>query len=236
MYDEDLTPVLEATPREDLDPLVEFLLQPRTSLLERDDAYIAHHPAHERYIGAIVKEIRLFGGHTVGDRIKGAPGRPWRVIVKDALEEMGVKRPPLAIAEMERRVVELALDVEFEDLPEQDQRDLLDSFYSGAVFEDGLTQYSVLDELITRQTDDPSQISLDGERVKRVLGKKAWRAARSALAGKLVSTGLKFALHGAAGPLGWGLTAWSFLGPAYRVTIPVICYISYLRRRHLDQS
>ena len=43
MYDENLTPLLESCSNEDLDPLVNFILEPRSSLLAKDPDYIRHY-------------------------------------------------------------------------------------------------------------------------------------------------------------------------------------------------
>ena len=43
---------------------------------------------------------------------------------------------------------------------------------------------------------------------------------------------LKVVIRGFAAPVQWAMTAWDWLGPAYRVTVPVICYLAFLRHRH----
>ena len=232
MYDENLTPLLEKCSNEELDPLVNFLLEPRSSLLAKDPDYLCSNPDHGRYLGAIVKEIRLFGGHTIKDRVVGSPGRAWRMIVRDALLELGVKAPPLALREMEHAVVKLALDSEFDKLDKAARDKLLDGFYRGSLFRSGLSQRTVLVDFISRAEGNVSTPELETEKVKRVLGQKAVGLVKKSLKGKAVSTGLKLVLRGAAAPIGVGLTAWDLLGPAYRVTIPVICYIAYLRHKH----
>jgi uncharacterized protein YaaW (UPF0174 family) len=232
MYDENLTPLLESCSNEELDPLVNFLLEPRSSLLAKDPDYLRLNPDHGRYLGAIVKEIRLFGGHTIKDRVVGSPGRAWRAIVRDALLELGVKAPPLALREMEHTVVKLALDSEFDNLDKAAQDKLLDGFYRGSLFRSGLSQRTVLDDFISRAEGNVATPELETEKVKRVLGQKAVGFVKKTIKGKAVSTGLKLVLRGAAAPIGVGLTAWDLLGPAYRVTIPVICYIAYLRHKH----
>lgn len=232
MYDENLTPLLESCSNEELDPLVNFLLEPRSSLLAKDPDYLRLNPDHGRYLGAIVKEIRLFGGHTIKDRVVGSPGRAWRAIVRDALLELGVKAPPLALREMEHTVVKLALDSEFDNLDKAAQDKLLDGFYRGSLFRSGLSQRTVLDDFISRAEGNVATPEFETEKVKRVLGQKAVGFVKKTIKGKAVSTGLKLVLRGAAAPIGVGLTAWDLLGPAYRVTIPVICYIAYLRHKH----
>ena len=232
MYDETLTPLLERCSNEELSPLVDFLIAPRSSLLARHEDVERHYPDHARYIGAIVQEIRLFGGHTIKDRVFGSPGRAWRALVRDALLKMEVKSPPLKIEEMERAVVALALDTEFDTLEPGVQKDLLARFYDGEMFREGLMQRTVIDDFVSRAEGIVESPQLEPEKVKRVFKKKTFDFVKNQLKGKAISTGLKLVARSAAAPIGVGLAAWELLGPAYRITIPVICYISYLRARH----
>jgi uncharacterized protein YaaW (UPF0174 family) len=133
---------------------------------------------------------------------------------------------------MEHTVVKLALDSEFDNLDKAAQDKLLDGFYRGSLFRSGLSQRTVLDDFISRAEGNVATPELETEKVKRVLGQKAVGFVKKTIKGKAVSTGLKLVLRGAAAPIGVGLTAWDLLGPAYRVTIPVICYIAYLRHKH----
>ena len=152
--------------------------------------------------------------------------------MRDALLEMGVKAPPLALREMEHTVVKLALDSEFDDLDKSTQTKLLANFYDGQLFRHGLAQRTVLDDFVSRAEGDVRSTDFETEKVKRVFGQKAVGLVKKTIKGKAVSTGLKLVLRGAAAPIGVGLTAWDMLGPAYRITIPVICYVAYLRYKH----
>lgn len=230
MYDEDLSPVLQASTEEQLGELVEFLLASSFSTLATDPRYEQHTPNHHKYVGAIVEQIHKFADHTIAVRLRKRVGYTYRDIVRAALAELGQDKAPLGIVKMERAVVERFLDTEFDRLPRSTQTELIDSFYKGKWLEQGLTQRHFFEEWLARV--DPETQVIDSEKVQRVFKRKAIDLAKDAAKGKLLSTGLRWAMKGAAGPLGWGITAWQWLGPAWRITIPVICYVSYLRELH----
>ena len=225
-YDPHLTPLLEACSREELEPLVQFLATGPTSTLRRHPDVQRHWPAHERYLHAIVHEIHLFGGHSLKDRLsRGDGGQPYIQIVRRLLKQLGQTSFIWDIASMERRVAELTLDVSFDELPPEDQARLRADLYAGKLFEGGLRSYTVLDKVVDRLHDQGPQ--LDAQRLKKVAASEAKDLAR----GTLSKAALKLVARGLAGPVGWGMSAWSWLGPADRVTIPVIWYVAYLRAR-----
>ena len=230
MYDENLSPLLEACSDEELGPLVAFLLEPKTSLLAKDPGYVASPDRPSRYVGAIVREMRLFGGHSVKDRLGSGPaGRPWRTIVKDALAALGHKQTHgMGIAQLERQVVRRTLDMHFEELPEAKQQWLLAAFYRGDFFGEGIVRRTPLDDF--QSLERPGEATMEREKVKRVLKQKAWGALGRQVKDKALKLGLRLAIRGAAAPVGVAMTLWDWLGPAYRVTIPAIRYVAYLRQ------
>jgi uncharacterized protein YaaW (UPF0174 family) len=78
---------------------------------------------------------------------------------------------------------------------------------------------------------DPEHREFTGGTVKRALAqiggeqlqKRSWVYARK--------KALKLVLRRLAGPVDWALTAWEWLGPAYRLTVPTVCYVAYLRQK-----
>ena len=203
MFDETLSPVLEACSDAELKPLSDFLLKPKTSLLSRDPEYLAHPDRPSLHVGALVREIRLYGGHSIKDRVvdrSGGTGRCWRDIVRDALAELGEKRPPLSIRAMERLVVDRTLDVHFDEFSEATKRKLRRDFYAGAFFAQGLSPRSALDDFQSLQ--GAADASFERDKVKRVLKEKAKAMVGRQVKDKLVKVGLKLAIRGAAVPGG----------------------------------
>lgn len=223
-HDPHLSPLLQQCTDAELEPLAQFLASRTTSTLRKQPEVIAHWPHHSRYIPAIVQEIQLFGGHTIKDRIGSGPaGQPYFQIVRRLLKDLGERSFVWDIDRMEARLVALTLDIEFDELSKDAQDRLMASFYRGELFEGGLQNHTVLDRVLDR-ANGPAEI--DTKKVKKV----AVQEAKGLIKGKVAGAALKLVARGLAGPIGWGLTAWSLLGPADRVNVPVIWYITYLRR------
>lgn len=224
IHDPHISPLLDSCSADELEPLAQFLSSRTTSTLRKEHDVLKYWPDHTKYVPSLVKEIQLFGGHTIKDRIGSqSAGQPYFQIVRRLLKELGERSFAWDIVRMERRLVQLTLDIEFDDLEPSKQDKLMDAFYRGELFEGGLQNHTVLDKLLNRH--DPSQPSIDKQKVKKV----ATQEAKGFIKGKLAGLAIKAVARGLAGPIGLGLTAWSLLGPADRVNIPVIWYIAYLR-------
>lgn len=227
IFDPHLTKLLEQCTNDELDVLYTYLSTRTTSSLKRHPAVQRHHPDHSQYIDALIGEIRLFGGNTLTNRFKRSEvGEPYFQIVRRLLKELGQRSFVWDIKQMERRLVELTLDTDFDKFDRSKQRDLMDTFYDGKFFTQGLNNYTVLEKMLSRE--DTANPEFDKNKAKRV----AMQEAGNFVKGKLASTALKFAARSLAGPIGWGLTAWKLLGPADRVLIPTIWYVSYLRHKY----
>ncbi len=231
MYDPALTPLLERCTNEELEPLVHFLTQPLTSTLARDPHYKLKSPDHRQYIEAIVKEIRLFAGHSIKDRISGGlVGQDYNEALGDALLELDVPKSsiPDDVIQREQILIKRCIDSAFDIQQEDSQHKLLDEFYRGTWFEDGIRRRRLMDDYLQRRPGGKRRIS--PRKAARIVNQKTRGYIKGKIKGKLFKIGLKMLFKSAAGPLGWGLGMWGWLGPAWRVFIPVACYIGYLRR------
>ena len=56
--------LLDSASKEDLEPLVEYILKTSTESLSSSPQYKRYRPDHTRYVDTIYDEIRLFGGNT----------------------------------------------------------------------------------------------------------------------------------------------------------------------------
>lgn len=230
MHDPDLSPVLEAASQEELDLLVRFLASHRTSLLMRDPDVRAYYPDHTRYIPKIVQEIQLFGGHTLKDRALGEhPGLPYARIVADAQRKLELGLDGASLEAQEDAVVAFVIDPAFDELPAERQTSLREAFARGDFFREGLARPGLFHQLLERE--DPEHMRLNTSRAARTARKAAVRWVKAQLKGRALRWVMRLVLRGAAGPVGAALVLWDLLGPAYRVTIPVVCYVSYLRGR-----
>jgi len=228
MRDEHLTPVLAACSAAELALLIEFLGRPPSGLLWLDRRVRARGYSHDERVAAVVEEIIRCGNHSVTGRIGG--GSPSYVqIVCDALHELELTEAPAPGAlELEMRVVRFVLDTEFDRLAPDLQERLLAGFFAGELFVGGLRGYAAIDPFLTRV--DADHRVLGAGKLARAMRKVGAQQLRKRVTSFATKRALRVVLRGFAGPVHWALTAWDWLGPAYRLTVPVICYVAYLRR------
>lgn len=230
MYDPALTTLLERCTNEELDPLVRFLTKPMTSALDRHPQYKTSFPDHRQYIDAIVKEVRLFAGHSIKHRVTGGlVGQDYNEALGEALVELGMKKGVLPddVIQREQLIIRQCIDTNLKAQSDVTQKALIDEFYRGEWYEQGISRHRTVDAYLQRMPGGRRRIS--PRKLAHIARTKTRGFITGKLKGKLIKTGLKFLFKSAAGPLGWGIGVWGWLGPAWRVFIPVACYIGYLR-------
>jgi len=230
MRDDHLTPLLLAASEAELALLIEFLGRPPSGLLWLDRRARDPGVSHAERVEAVVDQILRSGSHSVGGRIGGGH-RAYLQLLCDALRELELPETPArGVQELELRVVRYVLDSEFERLTPERQAALLEHFFAGTFFAGGLRGTDALHPLMTRTGPDARRLSPGkiGRTVRRAGGRELRRRARS----MATKAALRLVVRGLAAPILWAKTAWDWLGPAYRVTVPVICYLAYLRHRH----
>ena len=161
----------------------------------------------------------------------GGGNRAYLQVLCDVLQDLGLPETPAeGVQGLELRVVRYVLDSEFARLPPEGQDALLEHFFAGEFFTGGLRGYDALHSVMTRPGPDRRQLSAGkiGRTMRRAGGRELRHRARS----MATKAALKLVIRGLAAPVMWAMTAWDWLGPAYRMTVPVICYVAYLRHRH----
>ena len=230
MRDEHLSPLLLASSEAELALLIEFLGRPPSGLLWLDRR--ARDPAatHADRVDAVVAEILRCGSHSIAGRLGGGK-QTYLQIVCDVLQELELAETPAqGVRGLEVRVVQYVIDTEFERLPPERRAALLEQFYGGEFFVGGLHGYDVLHPLMTRVGASGRQLSVGkiGRTVRRVGGRELRRRVQS----MATRAALRIVLRGFAAPVHWALTAWDWMGAAFRLTVPVVCYVAYLRHKH----
>ncbi|MBA3547637.1 MAG: hypothetical protein H0T76_14225 [Nannocystis sp.] len=230
MRDEHLSPLLLASSEAELALLIEFLGRPPSGLLWLDRRIRDPAATHAERVDAVVAEILRCGSHTIGGRLGGGK-RAYVQIVCDALQELELPETPAqSVRELELRVVHYVLDSEFDRLPPARQQALVEHFFAGEFFVGGLHGYDLLHPLMTRSGPDGRKLSVG--KIGRTMRRAGGRELRKRAQKMVTKAALKLVLRSFAGPVTWGITAWELLGAAYRLTVPVICYVAYLRHKH----
>ncbi len=227
MRDAHLTPVLTACTPSELAPLIEFLGRPPLGSIGFD--HRLRRAGRDRRIDALVAEVLHCGDHGLARRF-GAGRHTYLQVVCDVLQQLGLPETPGAdIGELELRIVRHVLDSEFDRLAPAVQDALLAAFTSGELFAAGLLTPDPFDPLLTHVSVDDTVLALD-KTVRAV-----WRSFSDGLPRRVADFILFMVLHRIDRRLEhhtrWAVRVWRWLGPAYRLTVPVICYVHYLRQR-----
>ena len=232
MHDSDLTPLLSDCTNEDLEPLVSYLSGPYTQALTRSDGYKKHHPNHRAYVDDIVHELQMFGGNTFMNILRGFRGVPYATIVRDVCYQLSVAYTDNdPIEDLELRILQAVL---MGALAKMDPKDL--AALQAAFQQAGLNNVSLsagkpilvlLMQLGTRSAGFAAYqvaVIVANSIARIVLGRGL------TIAGNAVLTRTLGVLLG---PMGLAITAvWTLIdlaGPAFRVTIPCVCHVAYLR-------
>ena len=228
-FDANLNPLLDGATNEELDILHDILVDPITEMLTIEHAYKRHHPKHRKYRDLMAKELRDFGGHVVCNTFRGE-GPAYHQIVCDVAKKIGAPfNRDGDIAEVEASILQTVWTRAIEKMSEEEKclilaeigRTSRSKSVAGpagamafqAVFKaGGFASYKLM------------LIVVNGV-LKQTVGRGLSVAANAGLA---KTAGI------AVGPIGWALTSlWALVeigGPAYRVTVPAVIYIAWLRK------
>ena len=237
-YDPHLTPLFQVCSDEDLIPLRDYILKAMTNELESAEAYQSNPDRPTTYINEFVYEIRTFGGNTLANVVRG-DGIPYEKIVGNVAKTLKVTlEGQESLPEIERKILLKIL----EKMPEEDRKKFEDSLREelekaglpNADFKAGVPIGVLLAQLAAKEagfvTYKVALIIANGLS-KKLLGRGLTLAANAML---------PRAIAALTGPIGVALsalfTAISIAGPAYRVVIPCVCHVAYLRSKKDFQS
>ena len=220
---------------EDLQILVDYLTTDKdgkkrySETLTKSDAYLQCYPDHLTSMWEdIANEFQLFGGNTIVNCIRKT-GVTYRTILFDVCDRMKVNYNMNASTEMvEEYLLQKILTDSLEQMTAEDMKKLVDEMN------------------IKTQTPTKQGMTIALQMAIRNGGFAPYKMAvivANAVAQTLLGRGLSLALNAGltkyisifAGPIGWLVTVlWTLVdvaGPAYRVTIPFVIQVIYMRRR-----
>ena len=220
---------------EDLQILVDYLTTDKDGkkryleTLTKSNAYLQCYPDHLTSMWEdIANEFQLFGGNTIANCIRKT-GVTYRTILFDVCNRMKVNYNKNASIEMiEEYLLQKILTDSLEQMTAEDMKKLVDEMN------------------IKTQTPTKQGMTIALQMAIRNGGFAPYKMAvivANAVAQTLLGRGLSLALNAGltkyisifAGPIGWLVTVlWTLVdvaGPAYRVTIPSVIQITYMRRR-----
>lgn len=224
----------------DLDTLVTILTKDKdgstryTEELTQNNLYKMFFPDHRQYWELIAAELQCFGANTFATWFRGGEGVLYREILIDVCDSMKVNYN--AHANIERIEMSLLLKILTDSMEQMTPEDLSDLV---SALEIKTTDFSKQAIIIAAQTC----IKMNGFVAYKVAVIVA-NAVAKAVTGKglmvVTNAALTRAIGVAAGPIGWTLTAlWTLkdvAGPAFRVTIPCVVQIAFLRTKINQQN
>ena len=243
----------EADP-EDLDVLIDYITDSGAGRLTLDSAMckiLTNAKASRNYgpteRALIAQEILEFGGNTLGNAFRkargmfagsfldsilpdAAPTVAYDEIVRDVASHLGVKMPDMtAVADIEMVVIRKILGKAVEKMSDEEKEAIAKELGLGSVPTSGIALAALI------------QSARFGGFTTFKLATMVANAVAKALLGRGLSLGttatLMRTLGVALGPIGWAVTAiWTaadLSSPAYRVTVPAVVQIGYMRNKIL---
>ena len=227
-------------PSADLDALVRILTEGKdgderlTEELTTHDRYKESSPDHHAYWDLIAAEIQCFGANTLATLFRGGEGVLYREVLTDVCDKMKVNYN--SGSSVEAIELHLLMKVLTDSMKEMSPEEL------EAVCDD-------LDLSPMRYTPEAVTIALQAAiRLGGFLPYKIALIVANAVAKALIGRGLSLAANAAltrlmgafAGPIGWTLSAaWLLVdiaGPAYRITVPAVIMVAYLRAESVKRA
>lgn len=231
----ELVRVLRESSNEDLEYLVNFIKEKAdfTETLTVSPGYCTHYPNHSMYVDEIAHHIRLFGGNSIPNFFRDE-GPPYEEIVRDVANKVGADYERYnSVERIEMKILLKMLEDAFDKMSAAEKSEIIKAFEQAGA------------ENLNLRAGFPAAAILAQLAVKSS-GFLAYQVAvivANNVAKAVLGHGLKLATNAAltraigifAGPIGWVitglLTAISIAGPAYRVTIPCVCHVAYLRQK-----
>lgn len=241
IYDPALVEVLNSADSDDLSILVDHITdkgEGRLSLSSNvckklSEARVAGDFSAE-IRALIAEELQRFGGNSLINLVRGGTGVAYSEITRDVADHIKAKFATKAeCADVEMAILLKVLEQAYEQMTEDEKKKLFEEFGSFYKVE-GVGPASMASLI--------AAIKLSGFGFYKLAAVVANAVARA-----LLGRGLNFGTAALmmkgisvfSGPVGWALTAiWTafdLASPAYRVTVPCVIQIAYMRQKKLSQ-
>ena len=233
--DEDLE-ILSIAEDEDLQILVNYLMRDEDGVLRLTEelssapGYKANPNRPRTYWKEIAAELQCFGANTFVTILRGGKGVPYREVLCDVCDNLKVNyNPESDISMIEMNLLSKILIKSLDEMNEEQMKELLDNL---DIKVNHLTKQAViaaLQMMILKTGFSPYKISV---------------IVANAIAHTLLGRGISVAGNAAltkglsifAGPVGIALNAlwmaYDIAGPAYRVTVPAVIQVAYIRAKY----
>lgn len=177
----------------------------------------------------IAEELQRFGGNSLFNLMRGGAGVPYREILCNVASHVKARHNPKSdCAQIEIAILEAVLEQSLGKMSEQEKASLFAEFGSTYKPSAGPALMAALQAAITASGFGAYKLAavVANAVAKAILGRGlAFGATAGLMRGISVFTG----------PIGWAITAiWTVFdlgSPAYRVTVPCVIQIAYMRQK-----
>ncbi len=229
--------ILNSCSAEDKSPLVDYITDKGEGRISLDDEVkdqLVHAQKTQLFNGyadeLIIDEIQRFGGHTWINSVRGT-GVSYDEVVRDVASKIGAKYPKDSDCEtVEKAILNKVIEKAWGKMSEEERADLTKSLHipgKGAAALAAVLAAAEAGGFATFQI----AATVANAVARQILGKGLTFGANAAM-----MEGLGFLV----GPIGWAIAAVWFAadlaGPAYRVTVPCVLHIAYLRQKLAQES
>lgn len=142
----DLYALLSVCTKEDLDPLVKCITGKLSNLLDINDDYKRHRPDHTKYHRVIADEIRLFGGNTFRNLMRGGEGPSYDEVLLDVCKKLDVPCRDGETSRNESNLLTIFLDRQWKALSEEERERLISEARTDAAKGVGVNAKNVIQE------------------------------------------------------------------------------------------
>ena len=227
--DKDLE-ILATADNEDLKLLVAYLTKDKdggritTETLTFTDEYRSNPDNPHSYWRQIVAELQCFGGNTAVNKVRGGKGVLYREILCDVCDKKDVKYDKKAdVADIESSLLEKIMVDAVEKMDDEQMQELVKALKLdvGAISHQAVSA-GIRTGMLAGGFFSMQVASI----IAYELAADIFAGFATQLAGFVAWRGLGFL----SGPVGMAaLTALAFAGPAYRVTVPAVVQVAYIR-------
>lgn len=231
---------LQNCDNEDLEVLVTYLTRGKdgdarwAEELTGKAVYKQHHPNHKMYWQDIAAEIQTFGGHTFANLARGDQGVLYKDVLIDVCKKMKVNFSPKSSVDLvETNLLMKVLTDSLEKMTPEQLKEIIET--TGLKTTNFAPQAVIAAlQIAVRKSGfwamNKVALIVANAVAKMVLGRGFLLATNAAITASVARTCAIFT-----GPIGWGITAlWTLVdlgGPAYRITIPSVIHVAYMRAK-----
>ena len=235
--DKDLLKVLSVATNDELDTLVKYITEKGfvSSQLDKTEKYEKYHPDHRMYYKEIAAEIQKFGGSSIANLFRGGKGVPYKEIVCDVADRLEIKYEKSdSIDKIETLIILATLEKIWNGIDEESKKRMMEKISDR--FKDKPLPANfpsdIIEEIIEQKDKEGLCVGLSvgflasNYMSNQLIGENL-ASSKSSTVKKILVVGVPLLINPL---LGIGSLTGVLAGPAYRVTVPTVIHVAYIRK------